>query len=105
MAQSLFNNYSFFLDGDITLSTTTVPISNDLETNSVVTLPNSGDVILIAEDGSQVERMIITAAAGTMTLGTRGIKNDNSGTTDAALKRKRYAGQKVTLTILAHHTV
>jgi hypothetical protein len=68
MGQSLLNNYSFFLDGDITLSTTTVPISNDIETNTVVTLVEPADVIFIAEDGSQVERMIITAAAGVMTL-------------------------------------
>lgn len=75
MAQTLRNNYTFFLDDDLQISGTTVNITTDQETNSVVTITDPADVTLIAEDGTQIERMIITAAAGVMTCVTRGIDN------------------------------
>lgn len=83
---TLLNNYQFFLNADLPVGGTSVAIKPDVETGSVVTIVKPAHVTLIAADGSQVERMEITAAAGIMTIVKRGIKNDDTNTADPSLQ-------------------
>jgi len=105
MANSVRNNLIFYLEGDLWPSGASCPISVDVENSAAVEIDENADATMIAEDGSQVERFIITCTGGVMTIVQRGIKNDASETTDNALKKQRYAGQKVFVTIHAAHTV
>lgn len=99
---ALKNNFSFYLTETLTVAGTTVKISNDTETNSVVELTTGTSFVLQNEDGSIKERCIGTATGGTLTLTTRGVKNDDTWTGDNALKKERARNTKVYLTILSH---
>ena len=100
---NLKNNFLFYLDDDLSIAGTSVAITDDVETGSSVEISDPADVTLISDDGSTVERMIITATGGIMTIVQRGIKNDNSGTSDNALKKARWPNQLVFLTIFSFH--
>jgi hypothetical protein len=58
---NLKNNFLFYLDDNLLVAGTSVAITNDVETGTSVEISDPADVTLISDDGSTVERMIITA--------------------------------------------
>lgn len=105
MGQTFINNMIRYLDWDLNIGELSVPITTDVESNSVITITDPADLTLISDNGKSVERMMITAAAGVMTISLRGIKADVSGAADPTLQKKRYAGQRCFVTIFASHLI
>ena len=97
------SNAKYYLKSTIpsTLGTGgTFLISNDFELNS--SLETGTDVVsLVLKNATQIERMTVTATAGTATIVKRGLTQANAKTENVALRKQWNEGTVIVLTALA----
>lgn len=69
---TLKSNFKFYLTDKFNSGATTVTISNDVETNSVVELSTATSILIRHPDKADViERITATATGGTLTTSAR----------------------------------
>lgn len=108
MAQTYINNYQFYFNGDMPVSATSVPITNDIESNAVVEIPTPTSLTILSADWENVERMLITATGWVLTVYNdpikwvmRWLEPDDTNTPNMALRKQRWGGQLAFTTVFA----
>lgn len=94
------SNYVFQLKGTLLTSGSSVAISTDLELGAVVSITDARMVIR-NRNATQIERVVWSAAWGTLTLSKRGLTQADTEVEDAALKKEWGEWDIVYVTILA----
>lgn len=97
---SVLSNLSFKLTGILSTSSTSVTVSNDIELNQVIAAQNAS-VVLQNSTWTELERMICTFAAGTMTIVYRWLDQSAVVTEVPALKKEWRTGTTWYITLLA----
>lgn len=94
------NNVSFQILGTLTISGTSVKISDDIINGGACAFTDAS-ILLQNISGTVIERVRGTASAGTLTLSKRWITLDKTLTENAALKKEWRAGSIGSVTVFA----
>lgn len=90
---TLKSNFAFYITDRLEKGDTTVSISNDLETDTSVTLSTETSILITYEDdNTTIERCKGTATWGTLTLSERWLTPDDPPVADASYKKDRRPG-------------
>lgn len=101
MSDTIQSNVEFALTGTLTESGTSVTISDD-STNGGACSFTDASILFRNARGTVIERVKGTASAGTLTLSKRGIKQDQTLTEDAGLKKEWRPGTRGFVTVFAY---